>query len=262
MSEALAFPATEPVATPAAGLAASVAAPHDLAPATVGEMFALFSLYYRDVSRDRFTQDLAGKHYVVLLEDAAGRLRGFSTLAVSAGTDHDRPIRVVFSGDTIIDRPFWGSPAFAAAWVRLIGRIHAEAPDLPLFWLLIVKGHRTFRYLPAFAKTFVPHWEPGDRTGLLRLREAIAGEMFGALYDPATGLVRFAEPRGRLATKWSAPSPREAARPDVAFFLQSNPGHAAGDELVCLCELSENNMRPMTLRLFREGRDAWTAGAR
>jgi hypothetical protein len=30
----------------------------------------------------------------------------------------------------------------------------------------------------------------------------------------------------------------------VAFFLSRNPGHAAGDELVCLTELSPANLTP------------------
>ena len=46
---------------------------------------------------------------------------------------------------------------------------------------------------------------------------------------------------------------RERKRPDVAYFLQCNPGYASGDELVCLCELSTDNMRPLTRRLFVQG---------
>jgi hypothetical protein len=58
----------------------------------------------------------------------------------------------------------------------------------------------------------------------------------------------------RLASPWVEPSAREAARPDVAFFLRANPGYRQGDELVCLCPLSRDNMRPLTRRVFDAAR--------
>jgi hypothetical protein len=45
---------------------------------------------------------------------------------------------------------------------------------------------------------------------------------------------------------------REASRLDVRFFLQCNFGYTKGDELVCLCALSVDNMRPLTRRLFTQ----------
>src|SRR3546814_8887785 len=36
------------------------------------------------------------------------------------------------------------------------GALKADAPALPLYWLLLVKGHRTYRYLRAFYRVFYP----------------------------------------------------------------------------------------------------------
>jgi hypothetical protein len=44
---------------------------------------------------------------------------------------------------------------------------------------------------------------------------------------------------------------RQLADPDVAFFLEANPGHAMGDELACLAEISERNLTPAALRAMR-----------
>ena len=52
-----------------------------------------------------------------------------------------------YSGDTIVDKEHWGQQQLARAWISRIGRIKAEAPDTPLYWFLLVKGHRTFKYL-------------------------------------------------------------------------------------------------------------------
>jgi len=216
-------------------------------------MYTLFERYYLATSPARFERDLDGKDTVFLLYDEHGRLRGFSTLAVWPMEVGGTSIRVVFSGDTIIERAHWGSHAFAFSWIRQIGRIAAAAPLTPLYWLLTVKGHRTYRYLPAFGLDFVPDWRKPDDARLGALRDAIASRRFGADYDRDTGIVRFPRSQGHLAPHWAAVTSRESVRADVRFFLERNPGHVTGDELVCLCELSPANMRPLTGRLFRQG---------
>lgn len=216
-------------------------------------MYALYRRYYLSTSPEQFQRDLAAKDRAVLLHDEKERLCGFSTLAVEDLEIGGGPIRVIFSGDTIIDRLSWGSQRFAFTWIREIGRIASAAPDLPLYWLLIVKGHRTYRYLPAFGIDFVPDWRRPERRDLDDLKDVIAARMFGHAYDPETGIVTFPRSRGHLAPRWAKVTPREARRADVGFFLKRNPGYAKGTELVCLCELSEANMRPLTRRIFRQG---------
>lgn len=216
-------------------------------------MFCLFDRTYRAVTRAQFAADLGAKDRVVLVRNDAGRICGFSTLSVSRVVIEGVARRVVFSGDTVIDRHYWGSQAFAFAWIREIGRIHAEAPDETLHWLLIVKGHRTFRYLSAFGLDFVPDWRGSECAKLTDLKNALARRYFGQAYDAGTGLVTYPQSRGHLAEAFAAISAREAERPDVQFFLQRNPGYGHGDELVCLCELSARNMRPLTRRLFLQG---------
>ena len=85
------------------------------------------------------------------------------------------------SGATIIDSDHWGSQALAFNWIRRAGRLHAEAPDRRLFWFLIVKGHRTYRYLPAFAVAFHPDWRGPDRSDLKRIADHLASGKFDEL---------------------------------------------------------------------------------
>ncbi len=216
-------------------------------------MFALFSRYYVATSRDRFEKDLSEKDSVILLRAEDGRICGFSTLVTFPFRHEARDLRIVFSGDTIIERAHWGSQTFAYAWIRHIGELARQAPEVPLFWLLIVKGHRTYRYLPAFGLRFVPDWRGEQDTWLMKLRHAVATARFGPAYDPETGLVRHAPSQGHLAAEYADISDRERKRADVRYFLERNPGYAQGDELVCLCELGTDNMRPLTRRLFAQG---------
>ena len=219
----------------------------DLSAGERGAMLALMRRCYDGVDEATFLRDLSDKSRVVVVCDSRGAIVGFSTLTVFAAEDRRGPLRALFSGDTVIAPEAWGSPAFSYAFVREAARIARAAPS-PLYWLLIVKGHRTFRFLPAFTRAFAPCWR-GDDPELLALRDRLALARFGAAYDPATGVLR-RDGRDRLSPALAEPSPREAARADVAFFLARNPGYRRGDELVCLCRLAPDNLHPTARRLY------------
>jgi hypothetical protein len=225
----------------------------DLAPRTIGEMYDLYGRYYEATSRRLFESDLADKDFVVVLQDDAGAVVGFSTLALLDAEIDGQRVRVIYSGDTIIERAFWGTQALAFTWLRFAGTVKAQEPACPLYWFLIVKGHRTYRYLSAFSVDFFPHWETPTPAWAQSIMTSFARRRFSDAYDAERGVVSFPESRGHLKPMWATVEPEEAARGDVAFFLRRNPGYVRGDELVCLTELSCPNLRPLARRVFAQG---------
>ena len=219
------------------------------------DMFALYERHYLATSFARFEADLEAKDSVFLLHKGDGAICGFSTLVVWETYACDRRVRVAYSGDTIIDPAFWGQQTFAFSWLRHIGSIAKSAPALPLYWLLLVKGHRTYRYLPAFGLRFAPDWRGSSDSELVAMQHDIATQYFGPAYDRERGIVAFDQSRGHLTPDLAEISPRESERPDVRFFLERNPNYASGSELVCLCELKAGNMRPLARRLFLQGQE-------
>ena len=191
-------------------------------------MFALMQEFFLGVCRGQFENDLAEKSHVILLEDA-GVVRGFSTLLVRDG--------VVHSGDTIVHRDAWGSSALARTWLETIRELKPE------YWLLITSGFRTYRFLPVFWKEFWPRHDSPTSPALL---DELARQRFGNQYR--AGIVRFAQPQVLRNGLKEIPSGR-LADPHIQFFAQNNPGHAAGDELVCLCPLTAANQTPAGRRL-------------
>ena len=214
------------------------------------EMWNLYRRFYSGSHRELFERDFAQKDSLLVLRDADGRIQGFSTIAVGIIEFEGQPVRYVFSGDTIIERAHWGTQALAFTWLRYVGELKRERPELPLFWFLIVKGHRTFRYLPAFAREFYPHWQRGTPARMSALMRQLARERFGNAFDDEAGVVRYPDSHGHLAEPFAEASEREVAREDVSFFLRRNAGYRNGDELVCLCELTADNLRPLARRLF------------
>ena len=211
----------------------------ELGPERRQDMLALMRMHFHGVTPDQFHADLEEKNWAILLEDRDGGLRGFTTLHVYASKVH--PVRVVYSGDTIVDRRARGSTALSRAWIDAVRRLEADV------WLLITSGFRTYRFLPVFWRSFWPRYDAPDAPPLL---EALARERFGDRY--AGGIVRFERPqklRGDLAV---IPAGR-MSDPHVAFFAARNPDWPHGAELACLCDLKASNLTRAGHRMVHPG---------
>lgn len=218
-----------------------------------GERVAMHRLmidHFEAVPRERFEADLAQKQEVILLRDGAGALRGFTTLGwnpcgyLSVGD-------VLVSGDTIIDRACWGTQELVRAFCRRAGEWRA-ASGRRLFWFLISKGHRTYLYLPLFARRFHPHPERPEPE-MAALAGWVAAALFGSNWVAADGVIRFPESLGHLRPDLAADSSERIRNPFVRHFLRLNPGYAVGEELVCLTEMSRENLKRVALAAFVEG---------
>jgi hypothetical protein len=178
-------------------------------------------------------------------------LRGFSTLVVWDIDHSSGPIRLLFSGDTIIDPASWGDRAFLIKWLETVGAVYAEQPAVPLYWLLISMSPRTYRALPLFFRRFYPS-ATGDQS-FAALAADVGRQFFPDRFDPTRGLVLAAPLSGRLSSPLAAVPPKDARRRDVQFFLSRNPGYAEGDELICLAPIQPGNIRSGIRRYFERG---------
>ena len=198
-------------------------------------MWRLFNRFFVDVTRPAFERDLADKHRVILLHDRVDRsLRGFSTLK-SYGVDvGGRKIRVVYSGDTIIDPNYWGQSTLHRAFFWHSFRQKLKHPFTPMYWFLITKGYKTYLLL---SRNFPEHWPRHERPTprwQQQVIDHVARQKFGQAYCAKRGVIRFERPHGRLRDGVAPIDSSLLADPDVRFFVLRNPGHASGDELCTL----------------------------
>lgn len=219
-----------------------------ISPSLRQHLCALYLLHYDGSSPERFAADLEEKDEVLVLYHS-GEPIGFSTLLLYPFSFRGQAARILFSGDTVVHYRHWGQQRLHSAWLGRAGALQRSRPDAPLFWFLLVKGHRTYRYLSAGFKRWFPHPEKPEPE-LRDLAFALASERYGAHFVPDSGILRFPESHGHLRPEIAQPDQREAQRPDVAFFLRANPGFTCGDELVCLCPLHPNNLTPLAARAF------------
>ena len=213
----------------------------------IAQMRRLMCAHYEGVSEPQFLADLLAKQWVILLRDN-GQICGFSTQVLLDHSLDSRPVKILFSGDTIIEKAHWGSMALPIAWGRLMLSLCATHPKAELYWLLTSKGYKTYRFLPVFFHEFYPRYDAQTPDFENALLGSVATERFGKRFDRCAGILR-AEPGDQRLREGIAEIDAKRLRdPHVAFFQKRNPGHAAGDELVCLARFCADNLRPYILR--------------
>lgn len=234
----------------------------DLSSTVKRQMSQLYFEHYAGSDEARFFADLEKKDDVILLYHQE-ILVGFTTLEMYLrGTPEGftplspyqkaAQLRIIFSGDTIVCPKHWGQQALAFSWVEYIGQMKKRYPNEPLYWFLLVKGFRTYKYLSAFGRSFYPHWQI-NREDLKMPLALLAKEKYGDLYNAKSGIVECPPEFGYLKHDLGKPVAKDLAHPATAFFLQKNTDFTQGHELACLCELEPENMKPLTRRLFLKG---------
>jgi len=246
-----AVPLSEAVAAPAQ-LSAVADRRDALSAPDRAAMQTLLDGHFAGVSAEQFATDLDEKDWVLRIF-AGARLVGFTTLQAYAASHEGLRVRVLYSGDTIMAPDAWGSPVLAKGWISLVHRVQAEHPEHPWYWLLLSSGFRTYRFLPVFWREFWPRHDAATPPEMAALLGALAVERFGADFEATAGVVRFARPQRLRGALVVVPEGREDD-PHIRFFLARNPGHAAGDELVCLAPIHDGNLTAAGVRIVRAAR--------
>lgn len=222
-------------------LISSTVARAALTPADIAAMFRVFSENFEGATPDLFERDLNNKQWVILLhETLTNELAGFSTLALYEAVGAGQTLSVVYSGDTIIRPAYWGTPELPRAWIKTVLEKSAAMPQ-PLFWLLISSGYKTYRFLKVFYKDFYPRYDAPTPPAMQALMHNLALQRFGADYRCEEGVVRFAAGATPLRAGVATVDAERLRDPHVAFFVERNPGHLHGDELVCLTRIHPDN---------------------
>lgn len=235
-------------------LESRVVAVADLSPSEVEALYELFAECFV-AEREVFLRDLAGKDWCILLEDPAGGLQGFTTLALYDTVAGGRPVSVVYSGDTLVRPAHWGTMELPRSWINAVLALSAGRTQ-PLYWLLLTSGYRTYRFLPVFFREFYPRHDQPTPPEFRALLGELARARFGADFhgsEGAAGIVRFAAGATPLRAGIGEVSAERLKDPHIAFCLAQNPGHARGDELVCLTRVHPDNLTAAGRRMLRPG---------
>lgn len=215
----------------------------DLTVSQRDRLFVLMQSYFEGMERKVFEEDLAEKPWAILLYDPENHeLFGFSTLCLMEAEIESRQVRAFFSGDTIIDRRYWGSMALEKAWSRFAFSKVMREPQYDWYWFLISKGYRTYRYLPVYLKKYYPNPEEEIPPFEKKVLDTLGQKRYGEYYNPETGIICYPTDY-HLREGIGDITEKELEDPRIAFFQATNPGWAKGHELACLASLSLDNLK-------------------
>ena len=206
-----------------------------VSPADVMTMYGIFSRYYEHAHLDTFLSDMSKKTGVFLLRRRSDRkIVGFSTVATIDMDIDGKPIIGVFSGDTIIEKEYWGSRALPVAFFLYLLRLVVRHPLTPVFWLLISKGYKTYLLMANNFFRYYPHPEGkyAEYSGLIPM---YCEKLFPGYYDPSKKVLDFGNDYNRLKDDIARISDELRLNyPKVAFFEEKNPEWQRGTELPCV----------------------------
>ncbi len=220
-------------------------------------MFSLHSKNFCNVIWDKFISDLEEKGWVIILRDAAGLLAGFSTLQIIRLNVSGLERLFLFSGDTIIDKTYWHESNLAGSFGHFMIRLIDQNPFMPIYWFLISKGYRTYRFLPVFFERFYPACNASTPPEYSTLLNAIAEYKFRNTYLPDSGIIRSCGNTDRLSPELCTVPVSRQSDPHVRFFLKANPKYYSGDELACIANISRNNFSRYAWHVIKNTRVEW-----
>lgn len=202
-------------------------------------MFRLFSEYYIHVSFNQFYKDIQQKDRVFILKDKKNQIKGFSTLVLLQVEVQGKSVRVFFSGDTVVDRNYWGQGTLGKAFLWFLFLHKLRRPWQPLYWFLISKGYKTYLLMANNFKVHYPRYEQPTPPDMQALIDTLSETLYGSYYQRERGIISF---RGQQQSVCKDALKQDVAsitadllqNPRIAFFQARNPGWMYGDELACI----------------------------
>lgn len=205
-------------------------------------MYKIMEVYYGNTSENTFITDLKKKRDVVLLLDEQNNIRGFTTLAIFM---YDAQTQLLYSGDTIVEKDYWGRHDLPQVWVNH-AMAYAEEFDGVTYWFLLSKGYKTYKYLCTFFNEYYPRVDTETPAKIQHIKDTFAKRQYGSKYRNGV----WAAGNDYLKGEYDCTGEVAARDKNTAFFLDKNPGYMNGDELICLCEISVNNLNKLGRRVL------------
>ncbi|MCF8018011.1 MAG: hypothetical protein K9L62_01305 [Vallitaleaceae bacterium] len=212
-------------------------------------MFELMNQYYDNVKYDKFLIDLNKKHHVILLWDE-DEIYGFSTLELMPFVVNDREIIGIFSGDTIVDKYRPIGLGLQMGFSTFIYQL-LETETREIYWFLICKGYKTYRYMSIYFNDYYPNHASNTPEFEQAIMHSYATIKYGDAYIKETGIIMNNGENDYLKDGVAPVDKKAMLNPVNRFFIEKNPGHEKGDELVCLARFSRENLKDAFFRVIK-----------
>lgn len=219
---------------------------------TIRRMAELMSLTYGGTNIDKVRRDLAEKQFILLLYGEGGEIEGFSTIQLFDSIFRGTPVKIVYSGDTVIQEESRGQTVLMHDWWQFTCTIQQQFSGMEVYWMLISKGWRTYKLIPLFYKEYYPRPDRETPPDFQAFMDELGNRKYPGEYRD--GLIIPSEPDFLKNAATDVPE-RRRNDPDVQFFIAKNPGFGKGDELLCVTRLAPDNLTKTGRRVLNDELD-------
>jgi len=231
----------------------------DISVKDISDMFRVFCRYYENTSIDQFIADLGKKQGAFIVRRRVDNvIVGFSTLGVYTMMVDGKKVRGIFSGDTILEKDYWGNRAINAEFVKRVLIEAIKDPFTPQYWFLISKGYKTFLLLSRNFPNYFPH-PSQENPHMKNIVEAYCEQLFPGCLNRESMVLDFGDGYNCLKNNVTPITDEQRQEEDIAFFEQKNPEWTRGCELPCAARVDFTTffqvILPQILKLvFKPGR--------
>ena len=223
----------------------------------IRHMHSVFVKYYHNADYQTFVRDLKKKIGAILVRKIDdGTIVGFSTIGIIEKEIDHKKCMGIFSGDTVIEKEFWGLPNLQTAFLRFMIKMRIKHPAINFYWFLISKGYKTYLLMANNWANYYPRYDKKDDSKRQSIVKTFSNYLFADAYDEGTGLLRFGEGYQRLKEDVAEITEEMKEKyPKISFFEEVNPTWREGTELPCIGDISWSFLLwrpiPFALRKFR-----------
>lgn len=204
-------------------------------------MELLHRKYYDNLKSKVFKDDTYSKDYAILLEKN-NHLVGYTLFSLYQVIFKEQSWMIFYSGNTITDINSRSSIVLAASFFDVVKEMHKKWPGYKKCWFLLSKGFRTYKLLPQFFNTYFPADDKTDEE-IGSLLFQLAQSRFGKRYKKESGIIDMNGGADFINHALREEHNKYKQNKEVDFFCRRNPGFIKGDELVCGCSLSADNIK-------------------
>lgn len=200
----------------------------------ITQMYALFEANYAYSPLSTFMSDLSKKDGVfVVREKTSQKIVGFSTLGIYHFEVDGKRIKGLFSGDTILERTYWGTRSLSQAIALKMFREACKNPFTRQYWTLLTKGYKTYLLVSKNFQEYYPR-RGQNSPEMENMVKAYCEVLFPGKLDHDTMVLDFGPNANCLKEGVAGITEDLRKHPDIAFFEQRNPTWQRGTELPCL----------------------------
>jgi hypothetical protein len=222
-------------------------------PAVWDEIWRLTQAYY-DAERGYVEEKLREHQRVVLFRSRGeGALVGMASVDIYPAEFQGRRLAVIYTSHVLLQERYRGQNLIQRLGFRTFLEARIRFPFRPLYWFFDTFSYKSYLLLSRNFRQFWPRFDRETPEWERALMDRLSARTYGPAWRPAQGIVSRSGHK-RLRPETAPLQPALAERPDVDFFARTNPGHAEGDMLVCLCPLTLVNWLSVAIRALKRSR--------